>query len=286
MTVPEQVLDVGALEVKRGRVAGPLGDLLTDVTLSVAKREIVGVVGISGSGKSLLAAAILGVLDASHVQVTGSVKVNGIEMVGEPESALRKRRGSEIGFIVSNARARLNPLMSVGEQLVIAMREKRALSKTQAFAEARALLEAVGIGDPDRRMKALPSELSGGMCQRVVIAIGICNEPSLIIADEPTSGLDVTIQTQVLTLIREITTRRDAGMLLMTRDLGVVAHFCDRVIVLQAGRIVEASGIREFFANPQHEHSSFLLRAAFAARAEDSEDSSQTPSVGTTGEAS
>jgi ABC-type dipeptide/oligopeptide/nickel transport system ATPase component len=133
------------------------------------------------------------------------------------------------------------------------------------------LLQQVGIADPDRRMRALPSELSGGMCQRVVIAMGICNQPSLIIADEPTSGLDVTIQTQVLKLIRELIGRVGAAMLLMTRDLGVVAHFCDRVVVLEKGRVVESAPVREFFYRPQHPHSKLLLDAAFASRGETAE---------------
>src|SRR5262249_14521079 len=245
--------------------------LLSDVSLQARRLETVGIVGVSGCGKSLLASAILGLLRTPPVHVAGSVELNGIELVGRSEAELRKLRGNEMSLIVSNARSRLNPLIPVGEQIVRAIREKRPVPSDQAAAEARSLLESVGIGDPERRMKALPSELSGGMCQRVVIAMGICNEPSLIIADEPTSGLDVTIQTQVLRLIRELIGRVGAAMLLMTRDLGVVAHFCDRVVVLEKGRVVESSSVREFFYHPQHPHSRLLLDAAFASRGESAE---------------
>jgi ABC-type dipeptide/oligopeptide/nickel transport system ATPase component len=240
--------------------------LLSDVSLDAARLETVGVVGVSGCGKSVLASAILGLLRTPPLAVEGSIKLSGKELIGMQDSELRSLRGSEASLIVSNARLRLNPLLPVGEQVIRAIREKRPVSKEDAANEARALLESVGIGDPDRRMRALPSELSGGMCQRIVIAMGICNQPSLIVADEPTSGLDVTIQTQVLTLIRDLIRQGAAAMLLMTRDLGVVAHFCDRVIVMEKGRIVEQAGVREFFNDPKHPHSQMLLDAAFASR--------------------
>lgn len=261
----QPVLEIDALSVDLP-LHGKRVPLLSDISLQEARLETVGVVGVSGCGKSVLASAILGLLRTPPLEVRGSIRLNGDDLVGMPEEELRKRRGSEVSLIVSNARSRLNPLIPVGEQLVRAIREKRPVPKEEAAAEARALLESVGIGDPDRRMRALPSELSGGMCQRIVIAMGICNQPSLIIADEPTSGLDVTIQTQVLTLINEIMARVNAAMLLMTRDLGVVAHFCDRVVVLEKGRVVEAARVREFFYRPQHEHSRRLLDAAFASR--------------------
>ena len=260
------VLEIASLSVGLG--PGESAPLLSEISLHAARLETVGVVGVSGCGKSVLASAVLGLLRTPPLEVQGSIRLNGGELVGKSEAELRRLRGSEVSLIVSNARSRLNPLIPVGEQLGRAIRAKRRVSKREAAAEARELLESVGIGDPDRRMRALPSELSGGMCQRIVIAMGICNQPSLIIADEPTSGLDVTIQTQVLTLIRELIGRVGAAMLLMTRDLGVVAHFCDRVVVLQKGRVVESAPVREFFYRPQHDHSRLLLDAAFASRGE------------------
>ena len=268
----ETVLEIKGLTVDAPRSTH--GSLLADVSLRAARLETVGVVGISGCGKSVLASAILGLLRTPPLTVSGSIELLGQELIGKPEQELRRLRGSDVSLIVSNARSRLNPLLPVGEQLVRSIRAKRDVSKGEAAIEARGLLESVGIGDPDRRMRALPSELSGGMCQRIVIAMGICNQPSLIVADEPTSGLDVTIQTQVLTLIRDILGRVGAAMVLMTRDLGVVAHYCDRVVVLEHGRIVEAASVREFFHNPQHPHSHMLLEAAFASRGERGDDGS------------
>lgn len=262
----EPVLEIAGLSVDAPRSGHPA--LLADVSLRASRLETVGVVGVSGCGKSVLASAILGLLRTPPLEIRGSIELLGQELVGKSEQELRRLRGSDVSLIVSNARSRLNPLLPVGEQLVRSIREKRPVSKAEAAVEARGLLESVGIGDPDRRMRALPSELSGGMCQRIVIAMGICNQPSLIVADEPTSGLDVTIQTQVLTLIRDILGRVGAAMVLMTRDLGVVAHYCDRVVVLEHGRIVEAAAVREFFHNPQHPHSQMLLEAAFASRGE------------------
>lgn len=251
-----------------GRRGGQGDRLLSDVALSVEKGAMVGVVGVSGSGKSLLASAALGLLRTPPFDVSGSITLKGEELIGMSETQLRQRRGNAISLILSDARSRLNPLLPIGEQIIRAIREKRQVSHHAAEVEARRLIESVGIGDPDRRMNALPSELSGGMCQRVVIAVGICNEPSMIIADEPTSGLDVTIQMQVLKLIRDLVGRRETGMLLMTRDLGVVANFCDHAVVLQQGRVVESRPVHEFFAEPEHQHSRFLLAAAFASRGE------------------
>lgn len=267
MKESQPILRVTGLSVSRRDREGAATPLLSRIEVSVRRREIVGVVGVSGSGKSLMTMAILGLLPVPPLELSGSILLNGDELLGMSEANLWRRRGSQMSLIVSNARSRLNPLLPVGEQIALAIREKRDVSQTQARTEALALLTSVGMADPSRRMRALPFELSGGMCQRVVIAMGICNEPSLMIADEPTSGLDVTIQTQVLVLIREIIERREAGMLLMTRDLGVVAHFCDRVVVLQSGRVAEAASVREFFRHPQHPHSRFLLDAAFGARA-------------------
>lgn len=267
----DHVLEIKDLSVTFRTRAYSGQKALNGLSLQVTRKQILGVVGVSGSGKSVLASAILGMLKSPPAEVSGSIKINGREIVGQSEDELRPRRGKDVSLILSNARFRLNPLLPVGEQIARAILAKRSIGKRAAHAQAVHLLEQVGIPDPSLRARALPHELSGGMCQRVVIAIGICNEPSLIIADEPTSGLDVTIQAQVLLLIKEILARRDSGMLMMTRDLGIVAHFCEHVVVLQEGHIVESAPVRDFFYRPQHEHSMMLLDAAFASRGADAQ---------------
>jgi oligopeptide/dipeptide ABC transporter ATP-binding protein len=260
------ILTVEQLSVGFREGREPNSEVIRNLSLTVAGQEVLGVVGASGSGKSILARSVLGLVRTPPGVVRGSIRLHGQEMVGLSESAVSRLRGQQMSLIVSNARARLNPLISVGDQVARAVRGGRHLGNSEARVEALHLLEAVGMPDPRRRFHALPEELSGGMCQRVVIALGIANEPRLIVADEPTNGLDVTVQAQVLKLIREIMSRRDAGMLLMTRDMGVVAHYCDRVAVLDHGEIVEVADVASFFRAPQHARSRALLDAAFASR--------------------
>jgi ABC-type glutathione transport system ATPase component len=239
--------------------------VLDDVSLTVRHGQSLGVVGASGSGKSLLGLVLLGSLPSDLVQV-GSVAIDGQDVTELDDSAWRRLRGSKVSLVPSDARRQLVPTVTVGEQLVRTIRSKQHISRTDAAATALGWLNAVGVADPSRRMSALPIELSGGMCKRVVIALAMCNEPELIIADEPGNGLDVTIQRQILNTLREAQERRGLGIIILTRDFGVVAHYCGDVVVLDGGRVVETDGVRSFFRAPQADASKRLLDAAFASR--------------------
>lgn len=250
-------------------VADDVRKALDGVSLAASRAEAVGIVGRSGSGKSVLARSILGLIGEPGRVVGGEILFRDRNLLAMAEDELQKLRGKEIVLILSNPLARLNPVMSVGTQIANVMRAKQNLSAKAAFRQAVDLLSSVEIADPLRVANMLPNELSGGMCQRVVIAMGLANEPQLIVADEPTAGLDVTVQLQVLELMANLVCKQGAALLLMTRDLGVVAHYCQRVVVLKEGQIVEQQAVQSFFDNPQHPHSKFLLRAAFAARGEE-----------------
>ena len=242
------------------------------VSLTVNEGEVLGVVGRSGSGKSVLARSIMGLINAPGRIVGGEVCFRGRSLTKLAEEELNLIRGSEISLIVGPARSRLNPLVTIGNQLANVIRAKQKVSKERAYAQGQQLLAAVQIGDPARIARSLPTELSGGMCQRVIIAMALANSPSLILADEPITGLDVTVQLQVLDLMMDLVRQRGAALLLMTRDLGVVAHYSQRIAVMKDGQIVEEKDTRAFFARPEHPHSIHLLTAAFAARGQDAAD--------------
>ena len=238
------------------------------VSLTLSEGETLGIVGQSGSGKSVLAKSVMGLVADPGRIIGGSIRFQGRELLGLSEEELTELRGSEMALIVSSPRSRLNPLMSVGQQLANVVMAKEAVSKNAANVRAVELLTSVAMGDPSRVAKMLPSELSGGMCQRVVVAMALAHSPRLILADEPTAGLDVTIQMQVLELMMNLVRNTGSALLLMTRDLGIIAHYCTRVSVLRDGQIIEERPMRDFFKNPEHEHSKTLLEAAFAARGE------------------
>jgi ABC-type dipeptide/oligopeptide/nickel transport system ATPase component len=241
---------------------------LDGVSLTLHEGETLGIVGRSGSGKSVLARSIMGLIDPPGRIVGGEIRFKGRNLIGLPEGELNSIRGSEMTIIVAPARSRLNPLLAVGNQLTNVIQAKQDISKKKAMEKAVDLFASVGMNDPKRVAKMLPIELSGGMCQRVIIAMALANNPRLILADEPISGLDVTVQVQILDLMMELLEQQGAALLLMTRDLGVVAHYAQRVAVLSEGRIVEEKETRRFFANPEDPRSKELLDAAFAARGE------------------
>jgi peptide/nickel transport system permease protein len=239
---------------------------LGGVSLNIDSSESVGVVGTTGSGKSVLARAIMGLIQPPGHVAGGSIRYAGRELVGLDDAQLQPLRAHDFGFIVANPRARLNPVLSVGAQLVNVIRAKQpSLGRRAALRHALDLLDMVSIADPARIANSLPHELSGGMCQRILIAMAISSEPKLLIADEPTAGLDVTVQMQVLDLIKGLVDRSGAALILMTRDLGIVAHYTQRVVVLRKGKIVEESEVRRFFERPEDDHSAHLLEAAFAS---------------------
>ena len=232
---------------------------LNGVSFSVAAGEIVGLVGESGAGKSLTALAALGLLRPPARIVGGSVRFEGQELVGLPDAELNRIRGTRMAMVVQSPRSSLDPLARIGAQVVRVQREHRRVSSAEALRRAREVLAEVGIPDPDRRLAAWPHELSGGMAQRVLIAMALINEPRLLIADEPTTGLDVTVQAQVLDLLRSLVASRGLGAIMITHDLGIIAHYCTRVAVMFAGTIVEEGPVREIFAAPAHPYTRALL---------------------------
>lgn len=217
------------------------------------------IVGESGSGKSVLVRSILQLLPFPLQVTSGTVRYGETNLVGMEKRALRKLRSREIAAILPNAKSQLNPLTTVGAMLISALKAHEKITNKAALARAIELLEMVGISDPELRLGAYPHELSGGMAQRVCLAMALMYRPRLLIADEPTAGLDVTIQRQVLDLTRELARETGTARLVITGDFGIAAHYCDRVAVMQAGRIVEANKTDALFAEPRHPYTRHLL---------------------------
>ena len=230
-----------------------------DVSLSLRKGEILGLVGESGSGKSQTAFAVLGLLPGAARMNATSLIFNGQELPKLSSEQWNNLRGRQIGYIPQEPMSNLDPSYRIGFQLTEPMRHHLQLSKTAARQEALRLLARVGISDPQRVFDSYPHEISGGMAQRVLIAGAVSCNPELLIADEPTTALDVTVQAEVLDLIRDLQSERHMAVLLVTHNFGVVADLCDQVAVMQAGRIVEAASALELFANPRHEYTRMLL---------------------------
>lgn len=232
---------------------------LNGVTFTVEENEIVGLIGETGAGKSLTAWSVTGLIEEPVRVTAGTARFKGRELIGMSERELRRIRGDDVALIVQNPRGSLDPLTTIGRQMEVAYRVHHGGSRRAARERALEILDAVGIPDPARRAKAYPHELSGGMAQRILIGIAMINRPSLLIADEPTTGLDVTVQAQILDLIRDQTAEIGSSVLMITHDLGVVAHFCDRVCVMFAGRIVESGPVDQLFRDPQHPYTRSLI---------------------------
>lgn len=229
-----------------------------DVSLMVNKNEVLAVVGESGCGKSALAFSIMGL--HSRAKIDGSILYNNQDIVHMPASQLNKLRGNNLGMIFQDPMTALNPLMSVGDQIDEAIYlHSKNVSKKRRSEKIITLLEKVGIPRPEHTFNQFPHELSGGMRQRVIIAMAIANRPGLLIADEPTTALDATIQSQILDLITDLKQETDAGIVLITHDLGVVAEMADRVAVMYAGQIVEIADVYTLFENPLHPYTKSLL---------------------------
>ncbi|MEO0424115.1 MAG: ABC transporter ATP-binding protein [Pseudomonadota bacterium] len=231
------------------------------VSFSLAPGEIVGLVGESGSGKSVTSLALLGLLPRRDCTVGGSIRFGDQEIVGASEQALRPLRGGEIAMIFQEPMTALNPVFSIGSQLRTVIRRHRGMRGRAATALAEQVLRQTGIPEPGARLKQYPHELSGGMRQRVLIAMALACQPRFLIADEPTTALDVTTQAQVLEQLRSLQQKNDLGLLLITHDLGVVAQLCDRVLVMYAGHLVESQGVEALFAQPQHPYTAALMAA-------------------------
>lgn len=229
------------------------------VDLQVHAGRTLGLVGESGSGKTVTALAIMGLLSGPRVRVSGSVVLECQELIGMPQRDLDRLRGDAIGMIFQEPRRSLNPAFTVGEQIAEVVRRHRGLSRKQAWARALEMLELVGISEAAQRAGDYPHQFSGGMCQRVMLAMAMACEPKVLIADEPTTALDVTVQAQVLRLLDDIQAEMGLGVLLITHDLGVVAESCDDVMVLYGGQTMEATTAVELFEYPRHPYTEGLL---------------------------
>lgn len=232
---------------------------VNDVSFHIDEGELLGLVGESGCGKSITALSIMRLISPPGKIVGGSIKFNNLEITKASESKMRDLRGNDIAMIFQDPMTSLNPVYTVGEQIAEALRLHRNLSKNDAWDAAIEAMKEVAIPSPSTRVKDYPHQLSGGMRQRVMIAMALACEPELLIADEPTTALDVTIQAQILELLNELQRTRKLAILLITHDLGVVAETADRVCVMYTGKIVEQSSVEEIFENPKHPYTQGLL---------------------------
>lgn len=261
MSMERQVpplFQVEGLRVAFGR-DGQNYEAVRGISLHVDPGEVLGIVGESGSGKSVGMLAALG-LQPEDARVSGSVRFKGQELVGMPRSLLRKLRGARIAMIFQDPLSSLNPVMTVGDQIIEAVRLHHPdMSRKAALGRALDLLALVAIPQPDRRVKQYPHEFSGGMRQRVMIAMAMANDPDLLIADEPTTALDVTVQAQIMEVLADLQVRLKLGLILITHDLGVLAGHADRVAVVYAGQVVEQAGVDDLFARPGHPYTRGLI---------------------------
>ena len=249
------------LRVDDMRVAAPMTGqtLLSDIHIGLGAGESMGIVGESGAGKSVLVKSVLRLLPPELAVAAGSIRYLETDLLAIDKRAMRALRTTQIAAILPNAKSQLNPLTTVGAMLRSALQAHEKIGAKAADARAVELLEMVGIADPAQRLAAFPHELSGGMAQRVCLAMALMYQPKLLIADEPTAGLDVTIQRQVLDLTRALAEEAGTARLIITGDLGIAAHYCDKVAVMQAGRIVEAAETHRLFDDPRHPYTRHLL---------------------------
>lgn len=255
---PEALLRVDDLRVGFATEDG-LVQAVDGVSFSLAPGEILAIVGESGCGKSVTAQTITGLTQSANSRITGSVTYRGQELVGLDDDGLRGIRGEEIAMVFQDPMSSLNPVYRVGDQIAEMIRAHRQVTKQEALQRAVELLGSVGIPNPQARVRSYPHEFSGGMRQRVMIAMALALEPAVLIADEPTTALDVTVQAQILRLMADLNAERDLAVVLITHDLGVVAEVADRVVVMYAGQIVEDGSLDDIFYTPQHPYTWGLL---------------------------
>ncbi|HHW24473.1 MAG TPA: ABC transporter ATP-binding protein [Bacillota bacterium] len=241
----------------------PSGEVkaVNGVSFELEEGKVLGIVGESGSGKSVTAYSILQILTPPGRIVSGSIKFRGQELVGAGEEVMQKIRGNKISIIFQDPMTSLNPVFTIGNQLMETLLLHTDLEKKQAYERAIELLTLVGVNEPEKRIRQYPHEFSGGMRQRVMIAMALACNPDILIADEPTTALDVTIQAQILDLMKELQKKLGMAIILITHDLGVVAEMCDEVIVMYAGSICERGSVDDIFYNPKHEYTKGLLRS-------------------------
>ena len=241
--------------------------ILHGISLALEPGQTIGVVGESGSGKTVLVRAALGLLDPPFAVDSGRVEYRGRDLLALGERELERIRGRDIALTTPEPRKHLNPLTTIGDQIAKVIKAHADTSTGAAMERAVELLRMVGIPDPELRVAGYPHEMSGGMCQRIIIAMALAHDSKILLIDEPTAGLDVTISRQILDLVQSLVREREVAALIVSRDLGVVAHYCQDLAVMYAGRIVEQAGVDAFFHRPAHPYSVHLLRAAAAARA-------------------
>ena len=253
------------LEIKDEKLSffTPAGEVkaLNGVSFSMNEGEVLGIVGESGSGKSVTAYSILGLTAYPGKLIGGTIYFNGHQIEKMSEKEMRKIRGNEVSIIFQDPMTSLNPVYTIGNQITEVIRLHTGKGKKEAYDRAKELLELVGINEPTKRLKQYPHELSGGMRQRVMIAIALACEPKLLIADEPTTALDVTIQAQILELMQELRQKLGMSIIMITHDLGVVASMCERIAVMYAGHIVEYGTADEIFYEPKHEYTKGLINS-------------------------
>ena len=253
------------VDIKNERLSffTPAGEVkaLNDVSIHLKAGEVLGIVGESGSGKSVTAYSLMGLTAYPGKLIGGTLEFNGHRIDEMTENQMRKIRGEEISIIFQDPMTSLNPVYTIGNQICEMILLHTNKSKQEARERAKELLTLVGINEPEKRLKQYPHELSGGMRQRVMIAIALACEPKLLIADEPTTALDVTIQAQILELMMELKEKLGMAIIMITHDLGVVASMCDRIAVMYAGKVVEYGTTEDIFYNPSHEYTKGLLRS-------------------------
>ena len=257
MTAP--LIDIGELKVVFHGDRGRTTHAVDTVNFDLARGATLGIVGESGCGKSATALAIMGLLPKSSAKISGHVRFDGVDLLGLPDHALRDLRGNRLAMIFQEPMTSRNPAYTIGEQIGEVLVRHRGLTSAQARKRAIELLRSVRIPSPEQRVDDYPHKLSGGMRQRAMIAMALACDPQLLIADEPTTALDVTIQAQVLDLMRTLKTQTDAAIILISHDLGVVAEICDEVAVMYAGEIVERAPVEALFDQPQHPYTIGLL---------------------------
>jgi len=255
------VLTVDRLTVSV-RTEGSLRPLVSDLSFSVKRGETLAIAGESGSGKSITSLAIMGLLPPPAVRVTaGRIALGSLDLTAQPESALRRIRGNRIAMIFQEPMSSLNPVLTIGTQLTESLRAHQDISRAEAHSRAVAALASVRLSEPERRMAQFPHELSGGMRQRVMIAMALVLRPEVLIADEPTTALDVTVQREVLDLLRDLQREMGTAIILITHDMGVVAEMADRVIVMKSGQMVEEAPVATLFKAPAAAYTRDLLAA-------------------------
>ncbi|MCY6381587.1 ABC transporter ATP-binding protein [Hoeflea prorocentri] len=245
---------------------------VNSVSFDLRPGELLGVVGESGSGKSVTMMSLIGLLGSTSAVIEGEhVNFGGMDLLKVEEDDLRSVRGADIGFIFQDPMTSLNPVFTVGYQLMEPLRKHRGMSRAQAKRRAKELLELVGIADAEKRLSDYPHQFSGGMRQRVMIAMALSCDPKILIADEPTTALDVTIQAQILDLMKELRHKLGMAIIWITHDLGVIAGIADRVIVMYGGQVVEQAPVADLFSNPQHPYTRALLQTVPNIRGERAE---------------